>query len=79
MKIFWPLFVIAAGVLLLVCGVVYAVMTAGVIYEHPTPAQSADHKCHSDVFMTFLCLGFGAVLVGIVTGFIRLFRPSVTK
>jgi uncharacterized membrane protein YjjB (DUF3815 family) len=79
MKKFWPLFVIAAGILILVCGILYADLTAGVIYEHPTPAQAADDKRHSEVFMTFLYLGFGAVLVGIVTGLVRLFRPSFIK
>jgi hypothetical protein len=79
MKRFWPLFVIAAGILILACGVLYAHFSADVIYERPTPMEAADHQHHAAVFMTFLYLGFGTVLVGTVVSLIRWFRPSGIK
>ena len=82
MKRFWPLFLIAAGLLLMFGGFLYFAMTEGVPDQDPTPAMSARAAYHEHISDLILCSGLVVFVVGIVAGIISLvvrrIRPSAT-
>ena len=79
MKRFWPLLLIAAGICLLVFGIVYDVMFAGIPYQDPTPEMSARYARHSGIASVLRWAGVGAFLFGSVAGILRWFRsPAVS-
>lgn len=78
----WPLLLVAAGLALVVAGIVYDVAFAGIPYPDPTPAMAADYARHARVAAPLLWVGLGLLLSGAAAGFIRRLagreeRPSV--
>jgi hypothetical protein len=71
MKRFWPLLLIAGGVLIVFGGFIYDVMFAGIPYQDPTPELSARYARHAHIASMIRWLGGGAFLIGIVAGIIR--------
>jgi len=84
MRRFWPLILIAVGLLFLVGGFIYDVMFAGIPYQDPTPEISARYAHHARVASVICRVGGGVFLFGSLAGIIRLvvrwFRqPRVAK
>ncbi len=59
------------GIVLVVSGVGYDVVFAGIPYQDPTPEMSARYAFHSRIASAFYMVGGGAVLVGAATAVIR--------
>lgn len=72
MKRFWPLFLLAVGLLLLVGGLIYDLMFAGIPYQEPTPEMSARYAYHVRVASLICRVGSGVFLFGSLAGMIRL-------
>jgi len=81
MKQFWPLFLIAAGLLVVVVGFIYDVEYAGIPYQDPTPEMSASYNHDAHIASVIRWSGFGIFLFGVIAGIIRLrrFRPPVVS
>ena len=66
MKKFWPLFVIAAGLLLMASGFFYFLFTEFPPDLDPTSAMTARSVRNELISNMLLLFGFGAFVVGIV-------------
>jgi hypothetical protein len=73
-KKFWPSLLSGSGVLLLIIGVIYDVIFAGIPYQDPTPEMSARYAFHSYIASIFYWIGGGAFLFGVVAACIRFLR-----
>jgi hypothetical protein len=71
MKQAWPLTLIIVGLLLVVSGLVYDVMFAGIPYQDPTPEMSARYAFHSRIASIFYLTGAGVFVTGSIAGLIR--------
>lgn len=78
MKKFWPLLLIAAGLILLVGGFIYQVIFAGIPYQDPTPEMSARYARHALIGSTICLAGLSAFIFGCVAGAIRLITRRTT-
>ena len=83
MKRFWPLILIAAGLLVVVAGFIYDVEYAGIPYQDPTPEMSAHYIHYAHIATSIRWFGFGVFLFGVIANIIRLvvrrFRPPVVS
>jgi hypothetical protein len=81
MRRFWPLFLIAGGVLIVFGGFIYDVMFAGIPYQDPTPEMSARYAHHAHVASLIRWLGVVVFLGGVVAGIIRRIarKPAVVS
>ena len=82
MKRFWPLFLIVAGVVLILGGILYYAVTEGLPDQDPTPAMAA-RAAHHEHISSFISLsGLVMFIVGVVSGIVRFivrrFRPAAT-
>lgn len=68
-----PLFLIAGGLCLIVCGFIYDVFYAGIPYQDPTPEMSARYALHSNIASAIRWSGTASFCVGAIAGVFRLF------
>jgi hypothetical protein len=59
MKGFWPLFLIAAGLLVVFIGFLYDVEFAGIPYQDPTPEMTARYNHYAHIASLIRWFGFG--------------------
>ena len=79
MRRFWPLLLIAGGVLVVFGGFIYDVMFAGIPYQDPTPEMSESYAHHAGIASMIRWCGVVVFLFGVVAGVIRRVtrKPSV--
>lgn len=53
---------------MIICGLFYDLLFAGIPYLDPTPEMSARYAFHSDIAAAIYTMGFGGLLVGIFGG-----------
>lgn len=70
MRRYWPLVLIAAGLLLVIFGFAYDVMYAGIPYQDPTPEIAVEYARQAGIASTIRLFGAGAVASGLVAGVI---------
>jgi protein-S-isoprenylcysteine O-methyltransferase Ste14 len=63
---YWPLVLIAAGLLLVVFGFAYDVMYAGIPYQDPPPEIAAEYARQAGIASTIRLFGAGFVTSGLV-------------
>lgn len=68
MNRFWPHFLIAAGLVLVVAGFIYNVLFAGIPYQDPTPEMSANYDRHAHIASAICWCGFVFFLLGSFVG-----------
>jgi len=73
MKQYYPLIVIALGMLLSVTGFLYAGFVGGIPGPDDSPAEAAHVSLHNQIGFGAVCVGVLCFLGGIVAGVIRLF------
>jgi hypothetical protein len=71
MKRFWPLILIATGLILLLGGFAYDLNLAGIPYQDPTPEMSERFNRHKNIASVIYLCGVGALLVGVLASLIR--------
>jgi len=81
MRRFWPLFLIAGGVLVVFGGFIYDVMFAGIPYQDPTPEMSARYAHHAGIASMIRWCGVVVFLFGVFSIVIRrvTLKPSVVS
>ena len=79
MKRHLPLILIGLGILLLISGFGYDLMFAGIPYQDPTPEMSARYAFHSRIASAFYIVGGGALLVGAVSGVVRVITRRISN
>ncbi len=73
MKQYYPLIVVALGILLSVAGFLYAGFVGGIPGPDDSPAEAAHVSLHNQIGFGAVCVGVLCFLGGIVAGVIRLF------
>ena len=73
MKQYYPLIVVALGILLSVAGFLYAGFVGGIPGPDDSPAEAAHVSLHNKIGFGAVCVGVLCFLGGIVAGVIRLF------
>ncbi len=71
MKRFWPLCLIAAGLLVVLLGFIYDLAYAGIPYQDPTPEMAARFHQNARIASLIRWSGFGIFLAGVVAGSLR--------
>lgn len=72
MKRFWPLFLMVGGVLILIGGFFYLLVSGGVLpYQDPTPEQRASVAFHIPIAQGLMGCGVAVFVVGWVAGIWR--------
>ena len=73
MKQYFPLIVVALGILLSVAGFLYAGFVGGIPGPDDSPAEAAHVSLHNEIGFGAVCVGVLSFLGGMVVGAIRLF------
>ena len=73
MKQYYPLIVVALGILLSVAGFLYAGFVGGIPGPDDSPAEAAHVSLHNQIGFGAVCVGVLCFLGGIVAGVIRLY------
>ena len=76
MKKYYPLVFIGFGILLVVAGLGYGVIFAGIPGPDDSPAEAARVSFHGSIAFGGACLGMLFFLAGLVMGAIRLLLPK---
>jgi len=74
-----PLLLIGLGILMLISGFGYDLAFAGIPYQDPTPEMSVRYAFHSRIASVFYIVGGGAIVVGVVTGVVRVTTRRLSK
>lgn len=72
MKRHWPLILVAVGTGLVLAGLVYDVMFAGIPYQDPMPEISESYARHSHIASLIRWLGAAVLNAGMLAAFVRL-------
>ena len=67
--------IIILGIALIVCGLIYDTIFAGIPYQDPTPAMTQKYNFHRSIANVIELIG----LVGIITGVIKSILRKVLK
>ena len=73
MKQYFPLIVVALGILLSVVGFLYEGFVGGIPGPDDSPAEAAHVSLHNKIGFGAVCLGVLSFLGGMLAGVIRLF------
>ena len=71
MKRLWPFGLILFGIAIIFAGFVYDVLFAGIPYQDPTPAMTANYNFHARVASIIRWSGLGICFLGGVIWIVR--------
>lgn len=66
-----PLILIVAGFLIFIGGFIYDIFFAGIPYQDPTPAMTANYEYHAMIASLIRDAGLAAMLFGIILAVVR--------
>ena len=76
MNRFLPLVLIILGIVTIFAGFIYDVLFAGIPYQDPTPAMTANYDFHAWIASIIRWSGMAFIIFG---GIIIIFRKSIMK
>jgi hypothetical protein len=66
MNRYWPHVTAAVGIMVVIGGLFYDALFAGIPYQDPTPEMTARYDFHSNVALAIRWTGLGIALVGAI-------------